>query len=209
MQLCTASLEKTCCTVTSHMLQLGAAGSSCTISVSSAHESLPHMTELCLDIASLMQVHKQQMLSGFRSLTCILCHCKLSTCYLLTLVTKEPSCKKALSVHHTSLMPPMLVQDGVSIQELSVASTASPAVSDAKPEAKQVASKPIKQEDGKPEMVGPAVSNIPADALNRLIAMGGPAGERMLTTVLTHCDPQHVPPCSPARWHTHLLDSCY
>ena len=37
--------------------------------------------------------------------------------------------------------------------------------------------KPIKQEDGKGESAGLAVSNIPADALNRLIAMGGPPGE--------------------------------
>lgn len=75
-------------------------------------------------------------------------------------------------------MPLLLLQEGVSIQELPVSSTASPAVSDAKLDAKHVASKPIKQEDGKGELAGPAVSNIPADALNRLIAMGGPAGER-------------------------------
>lgn len=37
--------------------------------------------------------------------------------------------------------------------------------------------KPIKQEDGKGESAGLAMSNIPADALNRLIAMGGPPGE--------------------------------
>ncbi|KAL3151496.1 hypothetical protein ABBQ38_012495 [Trebouxia sp. C0009 RCD-2024] len=83
-------------------------------------------------------------------------------------------------------------KDGVSIQELSVASTASPAVSDAKPEAKQVASKPIKQEDGKPEMVGPAVSNIPADALNRLIAMGGPAGFLDSHNLAQFGVPEHV-----------------
>lgn len=40
--------------------------------------------------------------------------------------------------------------------------------------------KPIKQEDGKRESAGLAVSNIPADALNRLIAMGGPPGKLAL-----------------------------
>ena len=64
------------------------------------------------------------------------------------------------------------MQEGATIQELPVSSSASPAVS----EAKHVPSKPIKHEGGKAESGGGGVSNIPADALNRLIAMGGPAG---------------------------------
>ena len=64
------------------------------------------------------------------------------------------------------------MQEGASIQELPVMSSASPAVS----EAKHMPSKPAKQEDGKGESGGGAVPNVDADALNRLIAMGGPAG---------------------------------
>ena len=60
------------------------------------------------------------------------------------------------------------------LQELPVSASAAPAVS----EANHVPSKPIKQEDSKAEReaCGPTVSGISADALNRLIAMGGPAG---------------------------------
>lgn len=52
------------------------------------------------------------------------------------------------------------------------------------PDTKHV-NKFIKQEDGKGESAGPAVSNIPAEALNRLIAMGGPPGEQLLSSPLT------------------------
>lgn len=51
------------------------------------------------------------------------------------------------------------------------------------PDAKHV-NKSIKQEDGKGESAGPAVSNIPAEALNRLIAMGGPPGEHLFSPPL-------------------------
>lgn len=68
------------------------------------------------------------------------------------------------------------VQDTASIQEVPASSTASTAISDAK----HVINKSVKQEDGKGESAGPAVSNIPAEALNRLIAMGGAPGELVL-----------------------------
>lgn len=53
----------------------------------------------------------------------------------------------------------------------------SPAASPVMSEAKHVPSKPVKQEDSKGESLGPTVSGVSADALNRLIAMGGPAGK--------------------------------
>ena len=52
-------------------------------------------------------------------------------------------------------------------------SSASPVVS----EPKQLNSKPVKQEEPKQEPGGPPASGISADALNRLIAMGGTPGE--------------------------------
>lgn len=64
------------------------------------------------------------------------------------------------------------MQEGPSIQELTVSSSATPAVS----EVKHGPSKPVKHEDSKADSSGPAASGISADALNRLIAMGGPAG---------------------------------
>ena len=57
-----------------------------------------------------------------------------------------------------------------------MSSAASPVVSDAK----HAPGKPVKQEDSKGDSAAPPVSGISADALNRLIAMGGPAGGFLL-----------------------------
>ena len=72
-------------------------------------------------------------------------------------------------------------QEGVSIQELPVSSA--PA---APTEVKHAPSKPVKQEDSKGESTGGGVSSIPADALNRLIAMGGPAGKLLPVMAANH-----------------------
>ena len=47
-------------------------------------------------------------------------------------------------------------------------------------DAKHAPGKPVKQEDSKGESAAPPVPGISADALNRLIAMGGPAGGSLL-----------------------------
>ena len=70
----------------------------------------------------------------------------------------------------------VITQDVPSIQELPASSSASPVVSDAK----HAPGKPVKPEDSKGEPAAPPASGISADALNRLIAMGGPAGGFLL-----------------------------
>lgn len=74
------------------------------------------------------------------------------------------------------------------IQELPVTSSASPVVS----EPKQLNSKPVKQEEPKQEPGGPPASGISADALNRLIAMGGPAGLLDSHNLAQFGVPEHV-----------------
>lgn len=70
-------------------------------------------------------------------------------------------------------LPCAMLQGGASVQELQGASSASPVIN----EAKHLPGKPVKQEDSKPDPVMPPASGISTDALNRLIAMGGPAGQ--------------------------------
>ena len=67
----------------------------------------------------------------------------------------------------------LAAQGTTTIQELPVSSSASPVV----PEAKHLNSKGVKQEDSKQDPTVPPASGISPDVLNRLIAMGGPAGE--------------------------------
>ena len=70
----------------------------------------------------------------------------------------------------------LAVQGTATIQELPVTSSAPPVVS----EAKHSNSKGLKQEDSKQDPAVPPATGISPDVLNRLIAMGGPAGELQL-----------------------------